>query len=195
MIEWVQSNDVWSDMDYGAKGSTEKAFREGRSAFQLMRATFGFQLSETDLEYGILPPPMYDTSVQEEYITTLGNPYTMYSLSGGTKDGERAAAVLQTMGYYGYSLTTPAIFEVTFKGKFSKDPNAIEMFNVIRESIGFDLGILYSKELNGMCDLPTMNAISKGQQWSTVANNAFAKKTMQTKLDRLNKSLDTVVNS
>ena len=69
------------------------------------------------------------------------------------------------------------------------------MFNLVRESIGFDLGILYMRELNYMCDMITNNAISQGQQWSAVASNAFAKKTMQTKLDRLNKSLDIVVNS
>ena len=195
MIEWVQSDDVWSDIDYGAKGSTERAFLEGRIVFQLMRATFGFQLRETDVDYGILPPPMLDPSQQESYITTLGNPYSIYSMSRTTQDGDRTAAVLQTLGYYGYDLTTPAIFDVTFKGKFSKDPNAIDMFNLVRESIGFDLGILYSKELGGMCDLPTYNAISKGQQWSTVANNAFAKKTMATRMERLNKSLDNVVNA
>ena len=193
MIEWVKTNDVYNDTKYA--GVSETAFLEGRSAFQINRAQYGFQLQETDLDYGILPPPMLDPSQQESYVTSLGNPYTIYSMSRSTVDGDRAAAVLQTMGYYGYSLTTPAIFDVTFKGKFSKDPNAMDMFNLVRDAIGFDLGILYMRELNYMCDMITNNAISQGQQWSAVASNAFAKKTMQTKLDRLNKSLDLIVNS
>ena len=193
MIEWVKTNDVYNDTKYA--GVSETAFLEGRSAFQINRAQYGFQLQETDLDYGILPPPMLDPTQQESYVTSLGNPYTIYSMSRSAVDGDRAAAVLQTMGYYGYSLTTPAIFDVTFKGKFSKDPNAMDMFNLVRDAIGFDLGILYMRELNFMCDMITNNAISQGQQWSAVASNAFAKKTMQTKLDRLNKSLDLIVNS
>ena len=195
MIEWVKSNDVWNDTKYGAAGSTEDAFKEGRSVFQINRATFGFQLQETDLDYGILPPPMLDPAEQEGYVTSLGNPYSIYSMSRSTQNGDRAAAVLQTMGYYGYELTTPAIFDVTFKGKFSKDPNAIDMFNLVREAIGFDLGILYMRELNYMCDMITNNAISQGQQWSAVASNAFAKKTMTTQLGKLNKRLATIVNA
>ena len=193
MIEWVHTNDVYDDTAYA--GVSETAFLEGRSAFQVNRAQYGFQLQETDLDYGILPPPMLDPTQQESYVTSLGNPYTIYSMSRSTTDGDRAAAVLQTMGYYGYTLTTPAIFDVTFKGKFSKDPNAIDMFNLVRDSIGFDLGILYMRELNYMCDMVTNNAISQGQQWSAVASNAFAKKTMKTKLDRLNASLENIVNA
>ena len=195
MIEWVKTNDIWNDINYGSKGSTETAFMEGRSIFQINRAQFGFALQETDLDYGILPPPMLDPSVQDSYKTSLGNPYTIYCMSRSTKDGDRAAAVLQTLGYYGKQLTTPAIFDVTFKGKFSKDPNAIDMFNIVRNSIGFDLGILYMKELNNMCDMITYSAISGNKQWSAVASNAFAKKTMNTKLERLNRSLDNIVNS
>ncbi len=195
MIEWVSTNDVWSDINYGANGSTETAFLEGRSAFQINRAQYGFHLQDTDLDYGIVPPPMLDPDQQESYETTLGNPYTIYSMSRSTNNGDRAAAVLQTMGYYGKLLTTPAIFDVTFKGKFSKDPNAIDMFNLVRDSIGFDLGILYATELNYMCDMITNKAISQGQQWSTIGSNAFAKKTMTTKLERVNKTLETVVNA
>jgi len=194
MIKWVKTNDVWNDTKYGAAGSTEDAFKEGRSVFQINRATFGFQLQETDLDYGILPPPMLDPSEQEGYVTSLGNPYSIYSMSRSTQNGDRTAAVLQTMGFYGYELTTPAIFDVTFKGKFSKDPNAIDMFNLVRGAIGFDLGILYMRELNYMCDMVTNNAISQGQQWSVVTN-AFTKKTMNTQIGKLNSRLATIVNA
>ena len=46
-----------------------------------------------------------------------------------------------------------------------------------------------------MCDMITNKAISQGQQWSTIGSNAFAKKTMNTKLERVNKTLEAVVNA
>ena len=68
------------------------------------------------------------------------------------------------------------------------------MFNLVRGAIGFDLGILYMRELNYMCDMVTNNAISQGQQWSVVTN-AFIKKTMNTQIGKLNSRLATIVNA
>ena len=90
---------------------------------------------------------------------------------------ERAAAVLATLGYYGEQLTTPAIFEVTFKGKFSKEPAIIEMFDVIRNGICFDMGLLYMRELDSINDKPT-NAIATNTDWLGVKMDAFARKAL-----------------
>jgi hypothetical protein len=158
-------------------------------------AQFGFSLQDTDIDYGILPPPMLNPEAQNyEYVTTLGNGYSIYSMSRATRDGERAAAVLQSLGYYAYTYTTPAIFDVTFQGKFSKQEDVMEMWNVIREAVGFDLGILYMLDLNSLCDIPTYKVISVGALWENVMTNR-QQKLLQLQLDALNATLEDVLNS
>ena len=114
-------------------------------------------------------------------------------MSRGCKDGERAAAVISTLGYYGYKLTTPAIFDVTFKGKFSKDPTMIDMLDRIRSGISFDMGLLYMRELASINDKPTQ-AILNNTDWLGVAMNAFQQKSLNTLLRKFNGKLETAVN-
>ena len=167
---WVKEDGVLNDTKYADYAGV--GFSEGRFIFQVNRAQVGFQLQDTDIDYGILPPPMLDPEAQNyKYVTSLGNPYSIYSMVRDCRNGERAAAVLQTLGYYGYTYTTPAIFEVTFQGKFSKQEDVMEMWNIVREAVGFDLGILYMANLSYLCDIPTNNAISNGKLWENVMTN------------------------
>ena len=80
---------------------------------------------------------------QKKYYTTIGHQYSTYGICEASQDYDIAAQTLQVLGYHAYSTTTPALFEISFKGKFSKDDYTIEMFNIIRESIVFDIGRIY----------------------------------------------------
>ena len=193
MTKWVQQDGVYNDSKYA--GCMTKGFSEGRVIFAVTGASFGFTLQDTDIDYGILPPPMLDPEAQNyEYVTTLGNGYSIYSMSRASLDGERAAAVLQALGYYAYNYTTPAIFDVTFQGKFSKQEDVMEMWNVIREAVGFDLGLLYMLDLNSLCDIPTYKAISTGALWENVMTSR-QQRMLQLQLDELNATLEDVFNS
>ena len=193
MTKWVQEDGVFNDSKYA--GCMTTGFLEGRVIFAVTAAQFGFSLQDTDIDYGILPPPMLNPEAQNyEYVTTLGNGYSIYSMSRASRDGERAAAVLQSLGYYAYTYTTPAIFDVTFQGKFSKQEDVMDMWNVIREAVGFDLGILYMLDLNSLCDIPTYKVISVGALWENVMTNR-QQQLLQLQLDALNATLDDVLNS
>ena len=86
---------------------------------------------------------------QKEYFTTMGTPHSSYGVCSSSPDYTIAAETVQVLGYYGYTYTTPAVFEVSFKGKFSKDDYTIQMFNIIREAIVFDVGKLYDTFISG----------------------------------------------
>ena len=73
------------------------------------------------------------------------------------------------MGYYANKYTTPAVFDVTFKGKFSKTEQMMNMFDKIRGAISFDMGLLYQRQLNQINDWPT-EAIRDNVEWSVKAS-------------------------
>ncbi len=153
VANWMTKIQDWQktgDFHCGEVGSGiyETNFMEGKSLFVLHRAYHGFELQATDIDYAIVPTPMLDTA-QRRYYTTIGYGYTSYGMCVDSINYDKSAQTLQLLGYYGYKLTTPAVFEVSFKGKFSKDEYTIEMFDIIRESITFDLGRIYDVIIAG----------------------------------------------
>ena len=189
--EWARGTSVFDDPNY--EGDADRAFDEARAMFTIAHLGKGFTLQELDIDYSILPSPLRDQN-QENYRTSLANSYSNYGMVRNCRDGERAAAVISTLGYYGHTLTTPAIFDVTFKGKFSKDPTMIDMFDRIRNGITFDMGYVYMRELNSINDKPTQ-AILNNTDWLGISVNAFQKKTLNTLLNKFNGKLDAAVNS
>ena len=189
---WAKGNSIFDDENYA--GDAGNAFYEGRAIFHITSVAAGFTLQETDIDYAILPAPLRDKDQTTGYRTCLANGYTNYGMMRGCRDGERAAAVLATLGYYGHKLTTPAIFDVTFKGKFSKDPAMMDMFDRIRGGICFDMGLLYMRELNSINDKPT-EAIRDNNDWLGVKMNAFTRKAINDLLKKFNTKLETIMNA
>ena len=192
LAKWSATSFVYNETDYSGAAST--SFLEARSLFHINIVSVGFTLQETDIEYGLLPIPLRDESQTTGYRTCLGNSYTNYGMARNCKDGERAAAVVSTLGYYAHQLTTPAIFDVTFKGKFSKDPDMIDMFDTIRNGICFDMGLLYMRELDSINDKPT-NAIANNLDWLGVKMDTFARKALNNLLKKFNSKLETLMES
>ena len=178
--KWSATDNVFNDASY--TGGASAAFVDGRSLFMISAFNLGFTLQQTDVDYGIIPMPKLNES-QENYITTAANSYSMYSISRQSKHPEDAAAALQTLGYYGLQYTTPAVFEVTLQGKFSKDEDTMRLLNTIKSGVQFDLGLLFPRQVDGICDLPTM-AIKNNEEWSVKINNR--------KLQMLNKMVEAL---
>ena len=94
-----------------------------------------------------MPAPAYD-SEQENYITNVGYPHNIYSISSGISADRmtRAAAVLECMASEGYRQVTPALFETTMKVKYAEDEKTSEIYDMIKTNIDFDPARIYVKE-------------------------------------------------
>ena len=165
--KWSASDNVFNDDKYSNSAAT--AFVDGRSIFTINNFNLGFSLQETDINYGIVPIPKMNTA-QDNYITTASNSFSMYSIGRKTKHAEDVGAVLQTLGYYGLMYSTPAVFEVTLQGKFSKDEDTMRLLSILKNGVQFDLGLLYQRQVDSINDLPTM-AICRNEEWSVKVNN------------------------
>ena len=138
--DWQKTGDFYCGPV--GDGVYDYSFKNGFSLFTLHRSFFGFDLQTTDLDYAIVPTPMLDES-QGEYFTAIGHGLANFGICEFSTDYDRAAQTMQVLGYHAYNTTTPAVFEVSFKGKFSKDDYTIEMFDIIREAITVDVGRIY----------------------------------------------------
>jgi hypothetical protein len=134
------------------------------------------QVVESGFKYGIAPIPKFDKD-QERHITCVGNPVSFYSIYTLSKDVNRAAAVLECWASEAYRLTTPAIFEMTMKLRYSETSVESEMYDIIRAGIVFDFGRLFNSSLGAMSD-QWDNAAIAGTPWASIS------KRMQKTLDK-----------
>ena len=142
MKDWQADYDFYMGYLDPQEAGFAETFNNGLALFLLHRAAYGFELQKTDIKYAVLPAPALDTA-QGEYFVNVNSSYSVYGVCHSSLDYDLAAQTLQVMGYHAYSTTTPAVFEVSFQGKFAKDDYTIEMFDIIRSSIVFDTGRVY----------------------------------------------------
>lgn len=128
----------------------------------------GTNLNSVDWEYGILPTPLYDEN-QEDYITVVGNPITLWCVMEGAPDPSMSTAVIEVLCSEAYRKTSPALFETNMKYRYTPDTagtgDSARMFDLIRRTIDFDLGRIFSQDLDYMSEMPSHNA-SLGLSWS-----------------------------
>jgi hypothetical protein len=149
-------------------------------------------LREVDWEFGILPTPLYDEN-QEEYITLLGNPITLWCVMANAKDPQMSTAVLECMASEAYRKTSPALFENNMKYRYTPDVagkgDGARMFDIIRTNINFDLGRLFSDSLSYMSEMPS-DAAANRTSWATIMKQqkvalTRAMKTLNTSLEKI----------
>ena len=175
----VDSNDGI----YTSSVTHQTAFGQGRSLFMMERARVSHKVLAAnygETEFVILPCPKYDKE-QENYITVMGNPFTLYAIASDIQEPSRASAVIECFASEGYRIVTPAVFELSLKTRYVDDPISGQMYDIIRENITYDIGRIFSNALIGQGDW--RNAVASNAQWTT---------TVAPKLIKLSRALDTL---
>ena len=116
------------------------AFKDGREVFTIASVKY----SKTDFnnmkDIGILPFPKY--SEDDSYHTLLGNDHAEYFITSTVKNKAESGALLETLAYAGSIQITPDVYFRIMKQQYSKDPASSRMFDIIREGVTNELGVL-----------------------------------------------------
>ncbi len=140
-----------SDGIYTPDTEHQREFDKGNLLFATDRCRIAITRFESeDLEYSIAPFPKFDEA-QENYVTVMGNPFTLYALPIDSKDDElpMLSAFLEVYASESYRQLTPQLFEVSIKVKYTQDNDAARMYDIIRESLCFDIGRIFDSALIG----------------------------------------------
>ena len=177
---WVKKGDVYINSTY-----YDDVFLAGNSVMSMSRhKDIAEALIDTDIKYGIAPIPKYDTE-QENHITCVGNPVSFYAIYTLSEDINRAAAVLECWASEAYRLTSPALFETTFKLRYSETTVESQMYDIIRAGITFDIGRLFNSSLGAMSD-QWDNCAIEGGSWA--AKSKAVKRTLDKQLANITDS-------
>lgn len=154
--------------DWNISDDQGTIFQDARSLFIQNRTYYAKRyLLDVEFSYGLVPTPKYDDS-QDEYITVLANPITLYGIMSDVDQNRLSemTAVIECWGSEGYRQTTPALFETNMKLKYSESTDEAEMFDIIHDTINLDLGRVFSKDLQYMSEIPSKCAAA-GAAWAT----------------------------
>lgn len=146
IVDFISNPYVYN----AGSGSAAKPFAENRALFTIDRAYLPtssghMQKAGDDIVYGVIPVPLYD-SKQDNYVTVLGFPYSMYQIASYSSIQNESAAVMECLAAEGLRRVTPALYEVSMKIKYTSDTNAAKMFDLIKSTVYIDLGRIFAME-------------------------------------------------
>lgn len=126
--------------DGGGWGNASiKMFTEDRALFWIEIIYGVLQLRDMNTDFGLLPMPKYDES-QTEYTSYIHANWTSTCCVPITNDNlDLAGRILEDMAYQSYLTVRPAYYDVTLKGKVSRDDESGEMLDIIYSNINLDL--------------------------------------------------------
>ena len=163
LAAFLKTDDCIISKDYAG------IFPEGRALFLNGKLEVCItKLTNATFEYGVLPMPKFNTD-QKDYVTTMNHNFSVYSIPKAltTDAANRAGAVMEALASSGYRTVAPAIFEMAFKLKYSANPTVSAMYQIVRDSVKFDMGRLYRLNFNSSFIPDTLfrNAVQGDQQW------------------------------
>lgn len=137
--------DVWTDC-------MDKAFSEGRSLYNfagLNRVTL-FRSMNTD--FGILPVPKYTEKQNRYYCPVSLWCSNCIAVPKTATDTARTGLVIEALSWKSRTTLLPAYYDITLKGKATRDEESLEMLDLIFAATVFDLGNMY--DWGGMYSIP-----------------------------------------
>ena len=91
------------------------------------------KLRDMKEEYGILPMPKFDEK-QDQYYSIANDNFSLIAVPTTVKNPALTGAFLELMGEYSYKIVTPKYYEVAMKGKYLRDDESCQMFDIIVRS-------------------------------------------------------------
>ena len=168
-IELFYSDDCANFEDGGA------TFSSGHSLLLLGHFNVVFtKLKTSEFKYGVLPVPKYDET-QSKYTTCLTATHSLYSVVHGGAKVSMAGAVMEALASDAYRNITPVLFEEGLKVRYAKDEKAAVVYDIIRESVVFDVGRIWGDQVhseNTNAFGLFRNAIQQKASWRTKISGA-----------------------
>ncbi len=151
------SNKMYEIINSGyfyAPGNSDSAnqmnlFASGNVAFTVNKI-YQAEVYLNEMEnYYILPTPKLN-STQENYVTGIHDGCTIFGITYCSDAVPAAAALLEAMAAESYRTVTPEYFDTALKYRYTRDPNAAEMIDLIRSCVNTDFAAAWSQDLNGI---------------------------------------------
>ena len=125
----------------------QQIFSENRALLYQAPLRYAALFRDNESDFGIVPFPKCNPG-QSRYYTTVLDKTSVFSIPASAQDPAFCAAVLDELCRQSADTVVPRYYEQTLKDKYSRDPETAGMLDIVRDSIWFDCGFVYSVSLN-----------------------------------------------
>ena len=133
---------TWDDGTwYNINDTTTELFQSGHSLFMDTSFNLVSNLRDMDSDFGIIPYPKFDESQTDYYSRVEGGLVSIIPKTNEKLD--MTGAVLEALSYESRQTVIPAYYEIALKGKYARDPESVEMLDLIFAGRIYDLGDTY----------------------------------------------------
>lgn len=162
----VMRNLIYKDKSFYNKNSesARQTFEKGTLLFINDTLDYMKEISNHEIEWGILPMPKYNLS-QSEYISPLTDDTPIFCVLGNTPSYSTSGIVLEALNITAYEYTE-LIYKEEAANYYLRDSGSINMIDTIIDGAKFDFSHLYASGINGL-ENATYGAVS-----SAVINNS-----------------------
>ena len=145
-----ESNGTYTDSD---EPTLINKFTNDEALFWLFyiypSAEVNQALRSMNSTYGLLPMPKFDLN-QQNYYTTAQDAYSTMSVMATSTHLSEVGIVFEEWNYRSYMDILPVYCEVIMKTRYLVDAESGMIFDLIRNSIKFDTGMVYGSELDNI---------------------------------------------
>ena len=155
-------------------------FADNRSLFLFTGTHQLGELRTTEMEFGIVPYPKYDTAQPDYLPSTAGIFLSIMCVPITNNDVENTSIFLEAFAFEGRRSVVPAYYDIILKTKVSRDNESAEMLDYIYTNIMYDAGNMYNfGDLAGifgyyMTTTPNANVVSSiesnRKKWEAAIN-------------------------
>ena len=163
----MEKQDVWWE---APNDPAANMFLNNQALFanqQLVISTMD-EYRESDLDFCILPLPLYDEK-QESYQTTVARSEMMFIPSNA--DAEKSGIVTEYLMYSTYKNVLPQYWEITLKMRNSDNEDELRMLEIQHAGVRFDFVNIYSYTLGGLDSLAYELALKRKNELSSQWGN------------------------
>ena len=136
----------------GDSANVMQAFAQGTVAFTVNKLFQSEVYLEEMEDFYIIPAPKFDDT-QETYVTGVHDGVTIFGITNCTEKIRQSAAALEFLCAYSHKLVAPEYYEGALKGRYTRDPQAAEMIDLIHSNVTTDFAIAWGASINNISQI------------------------------------------
>lgn len=121
-----------------------KMFDSNQAVFYFNLLTVVEKHRDSETDFGILPYPKFDAEQADYGHMVSAFHCSFLCVPEMSKDFERTGIILEELAYQGKKLLTPAYYDQTLVGQYTRDEESVDMLDIIFSSRVYDVGIYYN---------------------------------------------------
>jgi hypothetical protein len=124
--------------------SMDLMFKENQALFMMGNLRVPNSLREMEADFGILPIPKYDASQQNYSCSSSVFGGNLISVPVTNQALDMTGVLLEAMSAESMYTLIPAFYNTVLKEKSARDPDSVEMLDIIINNMVFDVGDFYN---------------------------------------------------